>query len=103
MRRAISVLKKRSGSHEDAIREFQLTAQGLGAGAISTYHGYDPMVDRRCADGFAALLTPLEGIDLSDYERHTLRWLAGREDSTIAVVAALLHRARTAHTLAAQP
>ena len=35
------------------------------------------------------LLTPLEGIDLSDYERHTLRWLAGREDSTITVVAAL--------------
>jgi hypothetical protein len=53
--------------------------------------------DRRCADGLAALLTPLEGIDLSDYERHTLRWLAGREDSTIAVVAALLHRARATH------
>jgi hypothetical protein len=59
--------------------------------------------DRRCADGFAALLTPLEGIDLSDYERHTLRWLAGREDSTIAVVAALLHRARATHPLATQP
>ena len=59
--------------------------------------------DRRCADGFAALLTPLKGIDLSDYERHTLHWLAGREDSTIAVVAALLHRARATHPLATQP
>ena len=59
--------------------------------------------DRRCADGFAALLTPLEGINLSDYERHTLRWLAGREDATIAVVAALLHRARAIHPLPTQP
>jgi hypothetical protein len=59
--------------------------------------------DRRCADGFAALLTPLEGLDLSDYERHTLRWLAGREDSTIAVVAALLHRARATRPLPTQP
>jgi circadian clock protein KaiC len=29
VRRAISVVKKRSGTHEDAIREFQLTAEGL--------------------------------------------------------------------------
>jgi hypothetical protein len=63
------------------------------------YHWWD----RRCADGFAALLTPLEGIDLSDYERHTLRWLAGREDSTIAVVAALLHRARATRPVPTQP
>src|SRR4029079_13819377 len=32
VRRAISVVKKRSGSHENAIREFQLTPQGLKVG-----------------------------------------------------------------------
>src|SRR3954447_6413052 len=63
----------------------------------------DQWWDRRCADGLAALLTPLEGIDVSDYEWHTLRWLAGREDSTIAVVAALLHRARTTDALPTHP
>ena len=59
--------------------------------------------DRRRVDGMDALLTPLADIDLSDYERHTLHWLTGREDSTIAVVAALLHRARAAHPLPTQP
>jgi hypothetical protein len=59
--------------------------------------------DRRRADGLAALLTPLADLDVSDYERHTLYWLTGREDSTIAVVAALLHRARAAHPLPTQP
>jgi circadian clock protein KaiC len=32
VRRAISVVKKRSGAHEDAIREFRLTAQGVKVG-----------------------------------------------------------------------
>jgi circadian clock protein KaiC len=32
VRRAISVVKKRSGTHEDTIREFQLTSQGLKVG-----------------------------------------------------------------------
>lgn len=32
VRRAISVLKKRAGKHEDAIREFQLTSGGLSVG-----------------------------------------------------------------------
>ncbi|HEY7299119.1 MAG TPA: ATPase domain-containing protein [Xanthobacteraceae bacterium] len=32
VRRAISVVKKRSGTHEDTIREFQLTPQGLKVG-----------------------------------------------------------------------
>ena len=32
VRRAISVVKKRSGTHEDTIREFQLTANGLKVG-----------------------------------------------------------------------
>jgi hypothetical protein len=59
--------------------------------------------DRRRVDGMEALLTPLEGIDVSDYERDTLQWLTGREDSTIAVVAALLHRARGAQPLSTPP
>jgi circadian clock protein KaiC len=32
VRRAISVVKKRSGVHEDAIREFRLTAEGIKLG-----------------------------------------------------------------------
>src|SRR5690242_4983496 len=32
VRRAISIVKKRSGTHEDAIREFRLTAQGVKVG-----------------------------------------------------------------------
>jgi circadian clock protein KaiC len=32
VRRAVSVVKKRSGAHEDAIREFKLTAEGLKVG-----------------------------------------------------------------------
>lgn len=58
--------------------------------------------DRRRADGLAALSEPLEGIEVSDYERDTLGWLTGREDPVIAVVAALLHRARAARPLPAQ-
>jgi hypothetical protein len=69
-------------------------------GANETVHQW---WDRRRVDGLDALLTPLVGIDVSDYERHTLHWLTGREDSTIAVVAALLHRARAARPLPTQP
>jgi circadian clock protein KaiC len=32
VRRAISVVKKRNGMHEDTIREFQLTARGVKVG-----------------------------------------------------------------------
>ncbi len=32
VRRAISVVKKRSGTHENTIREFQLTPEGLKVG-----------------------------------------------------------------------
>src|SRR5436190_24177627 len=58
--------------------------------------------DRRLADGLAALSEPLEGIDVSDYELGTLEWLTGREDRRIAVIAALLHRARAAQPLSPQ-
>jgi hypothetical protein len=69
------------------------------AGEQGTNENVHQWWDRRCADGLAALLAPLEGLDVSDYERRTLHWLTGREDSTIGVVAALLHRAREAHPL----
>ncbi|GJD75616.1 ATPase domain-containing protein [Methylobacterium goesingense] len=34
VRRALSVLKKRTGTHEDTIREFRIDAQGLRVGAV---------------------------------------------------------------------
>jgi circadian clock protein KaiC len=40
VRRALSVVKKRSGVHEDAIREFQLTSEGLKVGPpLSQFSG----------------------------------------------------------------
>jgi circadian clock protein KaiC len=36
VRRAISVVKKRSGAHEDTIREFRLTSEGLKLSAPLT-------------------------------------------------------------------
>lgn len=49
----------------------------------------------------AVLLEPLDGIKVSNYERYTLQWLCEWEVSTVAVVAALLHRARAAAPLSA--
>ena len=40
VRRAISVVKKRSGAHEQKIREFQMTSNGLHVGkALSEFRG----------------------------------------------------------------
>ena len=40
VRRAVSVIKKRTGPHEDTIREFQVTPQGLNVGpALSDFQG----------------------------------------------------------------
>jgi circadian clock protein KaiC len=40
VRKAISAIKKRSGAHEDTIREFRLASNGLGVGpALSEFHG----------------------------------------------------------------
>jgi circadian clock protein KaiC len=40
LRRAISVVKKRSGAHEDTLRELKLTSQGLWVGEpLTEYHG----------------------------------------------------------------
>src|SRR3981081_2197429 len=59
----------------------------------------DQWRDRLHADALAALLEPLAGLDVSACERRQLEWLTGWETSTIAVVAALLHRARAARPL----
>lgn len=53
----------------------------------------------RC-DRLDALCAPLLWMDVSAYEYSVLCWLCGWEDHTVAVVAALLHRARAAAPLA---
>ncbi len=61
VRKAISVLKKRVGTHEDTIRELRLTAQGLQVGepltdfqgimsGIPTYVGSQPMIKAAADD-----------------------------------------------------
>jgi circadian clock protein KaiC len=40
VRRAISVVKKRTGTHEDTIREFQISRNGLTVGPVlQNFHG----------------------------------------------------------------
>jgi circadian clock protein KaiC len=48
VRKAISVLKKRVGTHEDTIREFRLTAQGLKVSLTSraSCPAFRPTLDR---------------------------------------------------------
>jgi circadian clock protein KaiC len=61
VRKAISVLKKRVGTHEDTIRELRLTAEGLQVGepltdfqgiksGIPTYVGSQPMIKAAAGD-----------------------------------------------------
>ena len=61
VRKAISVLKKRVGTHEDTIRELRLTTQGLEVGepltdfqgimsGIPTYVGSQPMLPAAADD-----------------------------------------------------
>jgi circadian clock protein KaiC len=61
IRKAISVMKKRVGAHEDTIREFRLTAEGLQVGepltdfqgimsGIPTYIGSQPILSSRGDD-----------------------------------------------------
>ncbi|MGH3566158.1 MAG: hypothetical protein ACRDRH_09025 [Pseudonocardia sp.] len=47
-------------------------------------------------DRVAALGEPLDGLPVSDYEHRVLEWAAGLDVSTVAVLAALLHRTRAA-------
>jgi len=49
---------------------------------------------RRHADQVAALLEPLDGVELGTYDRRIIDWLAGWDTETIATVASLLYRAR---------
>jgi hypothetical protein len=44
----------------------------------------------------AVLLAALDGVPVSDYERDILSWVACWETHTVAVLAALLRRARAA-------
>jgi hypothetical protein len=44
----------------------------------------------------AVLLAALDGVPVSDYERDVLSWVACWETHTVAVLAALLRRARAA-------
>jgi circadian clock protein KaiC len=40
VRRAVSIIKKRTGRHEDTIREFRITEKGLKLGeALSDFQG----------------------------------------------------------------
>lgn len=48
---------------------------------------------------YAALLAPLDGIELGTYDDQILRWMAGWDWSTVATVVSLLHRARAANPL----
>jgi circadian clock protein KaiC len=63
IRKAISVLKKRVGTHEDTIRELRLTSQGLQVGepltdfqgimsGIPNYVGSQPMIKAAADDTF---------------------------------------------------
>jgi hypothetical protein len=47
-------------------------------------------------DRLAALLEPLDRLTVTDYEHRHLEWLAGFDIPTVAVLAALLRRARAA-------
>lgn len=51
---------------------------------------------RMHADKFAALLDPLDGIELGAYDRRILDWMAGWDIPTVATIASLLHRTRQA-------
>ena len=40
VRRALSIVKKRTGAHEDTIREFQINGEGLTVGPVlQNFHG----------------------------------------------------------------
>jgi hypothetical protein len=49
---------------------------------------------RRHADRVDALLEPLDGIELGEYDRRIIDWLADWDTSVIGTVASLIYRAR---------
>ncbi|MEV0675968.1 hypothetical protein AB0I60_05530 [Actinosynnema sp. NPDC050436] len=49
----------------------------------------------RChADHAAALLEPLDGVELGEHDRHVIEWLADQDTSVVGTVASLLYRVR---------
>lgn len=50
-------------------------------------------------DRLAALHEPLAGLPVTDYEHRIVEHLAGSDVPEVAVIVALLHRARAAHPL----
>jgi len=60
IRRAISIIKKRSGRHETAIREFRISSRGLSMGEpLEAFHG----VLRGVPDYAGDAATLMEGKD----------------------------------------
>jgi hypothetical protein len=48
------------------------------------------------ADRVAALLEPLDGVELGAYDRRIVHWLADWDVSTVGTIASLFYRAREA-------
>jgi hypothetical protein len=51
---------------------------------------------RRHADRLAALLEPLDGVELGAYDRRIIEWLADWDTSIVGTVASLFYRLRAA-------
>lgn len=64
-------------------------------------HGREPEAWRRAIhlDRVAALLEPLDGIELSECEHAVLGWISGWDIHTIAPLVRVLHAARAADPL----
>jgi circadian clock protein KaiC len=59
VRRALSVVKKRSGDHEHTIREFRLTAQGIALGPpLTEFSGIFSGTPRYTGDSAPLLVSP---------------------------------------------
>ncbi|MFJ6677406.1 hypothetical protein ACIQMJ_40435 [Actinosynnema sp. NPDC091369] len=56
----------------------------------------DEWLARRHADRVAALLEPLDGVQLGEHDRRVIEWLADWETSVVGTVTSILYRARTA-------
>lgn len=54
---------------------------------------------RRLADRVAALHEALDGVEIGDYDRHVIAWLAGWDNGTVGTIASLIYRAREAGAL----
>jgi len=63
---------------------------------MNTVTTTDTPFARAQRDQLAVLLDALDGVTISDAERHSLTWLAGWERHTIENIAAVIRRARAA-------